>query len=906
MKRILAVLGCAGLLATVVGVPAIAGHHLPSATLTSPEDGATYTSGDTITLSLDAVDGDHDFDPGVTDVEWWLYAEADHGAPTDFRQQRIDQVGADQNPEAKVLLALTRDAPEQGTVEDGTWTASWTVPSEPFIDVEVDGDHTDPVPDGQTRRYDLPSGEYRIQGHVLNEAWHDDPGVPGFTDHHRVTLDIEGSGAGNPADSVDIGGLTEPTSVTVTDEGRVYIAEKGGAIKLAPSLSASSASTVASVDTYDNGDHGLTSIANGGGTLYVTYTQPPEGYCDPSDYGDAEDSRGCVVGGQLSSFEIGADGSLGPEQPLLGGTDVWCAQFTTHGIDDVVVGPDGELYVSAGDGAGFTSIDYGQFDDDPCGGDGSWRTQPESDLLNGKVARIDPADGTVEAIVATGLRNPWTMALDGDQLYIGDVGWYTAEQVYSVDLTSSAVPNFGWPCSEGTWEPSGIPDEFLDRCAAISPPEPVFAYTHAEHGASGVSAIEVHDGRLYFGDYHRNIINSVSLSGTDEREEMTGPLPVGMASTELGLLYVHIGEFDRDTYSFVPDSGHVRTVSGTASTPPPSVQPMVTVTVDDTPWEPGEELTYGVDFRDFERAGDLRVRWTITLDDGTVLVDGDVPSSELVLAPNGEDGSHTSTMTAPDATYPAELTFRATVSTNRDEQTDEVTRQMAEPPSNGAPPPSNGAPPPSNGAPPEDGPEPDTPDDPDQIPEHDDVAFTDIVDNLHRDQILDLVDRGIIQGYDDGTFRPAALVTRGQMASLLDRALDFPAVTCDEFEERLAEQGTGSNDPDRCGFTDVTADSVHAPAILALASAGVIEGFNDGRFRAAAPITRGQMASLLQRALDLPPDGEGFPDMGTAHADAIRAIQAAGITQGYADGTFRPGDPTRRDHTAAFLHRALG
>jgi amidase len=166
-------------------------------------------------------------------------------------------------------------------------------------------------------------------------------------------------------------------------------------------------------------------------------------------------------------------------------------------------------------------------------------------------------------------------------------------------------------------------------------------------------------------------------------------------------------------------------------------------------------------------------------------------------------------------------------------------------------------------------------------------VFTDVLPGgTHTAAIEAMAAEGIISGYADGTFRPNRDVTRGQMASLLYRALDFP-------------DGTAS-------FSD-TEGTTHVAAIGALAQAEVIQGFSDGTFRPDRPIRRDQMASMLSKAFDLPAGSTGtFSDItGNTHAPGINAIARAGITTGYPDGTFRPQRSTPRAQTATFLARAL-
>lgn len=119
---------------------------------------------------------------------------------------------------------------------------------------------------------------------------------------------------------------------------------------------------------------------------------------------------------------------------------------------------------------------------------------------------------------------------------------------------------------------------------------------------------------------------------------------------------------------------------------------------------------------------------------------------------------------------------------------------------------------------------------------------------------------------------------------------------------RAAGLGTSTATP----FTDVRGGT-HAGAIAAASEAGFILGFADGTFRPNAPIKRDQMAALLFRWLQPPPaDRAAFSDLaGTTHAAAINALAEVGIARGSTDRTFRPRNDVRRDQTASFVYRAL-
>ena len=157
-----------------------------------------------------------------------------------------------------------------------------------------------------------------------------------------------------------------------------------------------------------------------------------------------------------------------------------------------------------------------------------------------------------------------------------------------------------------------------------------------------------------------------------------------------------------------------------------------------------------------------------------------------------------------------------------------------------------------------------------------------------------LASRGITRGCnppDDNLFCVDEVVTRGQMAAFLNRALRLPE---------------GSK-----VFAD-TAGHLFEDDIAALGTAGITRGCNppdNTLFCPDDPVTRGQMAAFLTRALDLAAGTEVFADTARHHFEAdIAALAAAGITRGCnpPDNTlFCPDDPVTRGQMAAFLYRAF-
>jgi hypothetical protein len=101
--------------------------------------------------------------------------------------------------------------------------------------------------------------------------------------------------------------------------------------------------------------------------------------------------------------------------------------------------------------------------------------------------------------------------------------------------------------------------------------------------------------------------------------------------------------------------------------------------------------------------------------------------------------------------------------------------------------------------------------------------------------------------------------------------------------------------------------SVHEPAINAIADAGLTAGCGPDRFCPTLDVSRGQMATFLVRALEVEPSDEDryTDDDGTTHERNIDAIAAAGITVGCGPALFCPSADVTRGQMAAFLHRAF-
>ena len=169
-------------------------------------------------------------------------------------------------------------------------------------------------------------------------------------------------------------------------------------------------------------------------------------------------------------------------------------------------------------------------------------------------------------------------------------------------------------------------------------------------------------------------------------------------------------------------------------------------------------------------------------------------------------------------------------------------------------------------------------------------TFIDDDGTIFEPSIEALSRAGITDGCTAERYCPAAPVTRGQMASFLAASLDGLSTTGQDF------------------FAD-DANSVHEADINLIAANDIARGYSDETFGPGDPVTRGQMASFLSRALDnlKEPEQDFFPDdAGSVHEADINRIAANDIAQGYADGEYRPEAQITRGEMAIMLVRAFG
>lgn len=344
-------------------------------------------------------------------------------------------------------------------------------------------------------------------------------------------------------------GLVNPTAIEFAADGRVFVAEKRGIIKVFDSLTDSTPDVFADLRTqvhnfWDRGLLGLTldpQFTTGRPYVYVLYTydgdiggSAPKWGTANGDDDPGNNSGTSTVSGRLTRLTASGNAMVGSERVLV---HDWQNQFPSHSIGDLAFGPDGFLYASAGDGASFNGVDYGQFGNpfnDPANQGGALRSQdllssgdPQS--LDGTVIRIDPEtgaaapgnphaanpDANAKRIIATGLRNPFRFVFrpGTSEIWIAETGWNTFEEINRIASASdSTSENFGWPAYEGPSRQSGydganlplLEDLYAAGTGAVS--APWFHYAHSERvvpgsaeptGGSTPSGIAFYTGNAY-------------------------------------------------------------------------------------------------------------------------------------------------------------------------------------------------------------------------------------------------------------------------------------------------------------------------------------------------------------------------------------------------------------------------
>ncbi len=280
-----------------------------------------------------------------------------------------------------------------------------------------------------------------------------------------------------------------PTEIVNAGDERLFVVEKTGVIKILytngtqQDLPFLNIIPQVTTSTFSGDERGLLGLAF-----------PPD-YCNSGKfYVNYTFTQNDSLFTRISRFSVNPENENlaleNSEESLL----EFYQPFGNHNGGQIEFGPDGYLYIAAGDGG--------------SAGDPNNNGQNRMTYL-GKLLRIDvsttpysiPSDNPfvfddfgLDEIWAYGLRNPWKFAFDQEtgDLFIGDVGQNAIEEVDFQPAGASGGTNYGWRCFEGNQEYN------LSQCEDVTGiTYPIFEYSHSD-GCS------ITGGRVYRGNSFSN------------------------------------------------------------------------------------------------------------------------------------------------------------------------------------------------------------------------------------------------------------------------------------------------------------------------------------------------------------------------------------------------------------------
>ncbi len=310
-------------------------------------------------------------------------------------------------------------------------------------------------------------------------------------------------------------GFERPTALAPLPDGRMLVAQKTGEIFIVQADGTTISNPLIDLGDAVNAaeDRGLIGIVvdpdfASNHFIYIAYTHEPDP-TEPGGYYLDDTKEGCAdVGDNWSRVEcysipkknarvvrytevdglatnpltiLGSQGGTAefPSCASYPGDDCVASDSGSHSIGGLRFGPDGNLYVSTGDGAGFFFPEQHAF-----------RAQ-DLDHLSGKVLRIksngeglednpyftgDVSDNRSK-VWAYGFRNPYRFNFSPQgNLLVADVGWGAYEEL-NIISPDSPGKNYGWPCREGRTETGGY--NFMPGCQIEGDyTNPIYDYVH--------------------------------------------------------------------------------------------------------------------------------------------------------------------------------------------------------------------------------------------------------------------------------------------------------------------------------------------------------------------------------------------------------------------------------------------
>lgn len=314
--------------------------------------------------------------------------------------------------------------------------------------------------------------------------------------------------------------LAEPVSMAFAPDGRIFICEQQGRLRVHKN-GAVLPTPFTTIDVDYQGERGLIGVAidpafNTNHYVYVYYT-----------------AKAPVSHNRISRFTANGDVAVAGSEHILLDIDP-LGTALIHNGGTMRFGPDGKLYVGVGE-------------------NGVSSNAQTLNNLKGKLLRIN-SDGTIptdnpfygtatgnnRAIYALGFRNPFNFDIQPgtSRIFVNDVGESNWEEINDV----VAGRNFGWPATEGNFDPAAFPN-FTN---------PLFAYAHGDTGVEGCAVTggafynptspdfpAQYVGKYFFTDYCNNWIRILDPATRTATSFATGTqtFPVDLKVGPDGALY---------------------------------------------------------------------------------------------------------------------------------------------------------------------------------------------------------------------------------------------------------------------------------------------------------------------------------------------------------------------------------
>ena len=309
---------------------------------------------------------------------------------------------------------------------------------------------------------------------------------------------------------VFVGNVTNPTAMSFAPDGRLFILEQGGTVRIVKNGVVLPQPFI-SLNVNSSGERGLLGIAfdpsfSTNNFIYLYYT------------------LSTAANNRISRFTANGDVAVtGSEVQVLNLDPLSTA--TNHNGGTMQFGPDGKLYVGVGENANGAN-------------------SQNLDTYLGKILRIN-ADGSVPAgnpftsgssqkqrLWEYGLRNPYTITFQPGtgRLFVNDVGQNTWEEINDASVGGK---NYGWPAAEGNSSNSAYTN-------------PVYSYSHGAASGQGCAITggtffnptstnypSSYIGKYFYIDYCNNWIDILTLSGTSATRS---PFAAGIAGNPVSII----------------------------------------------------------------------------------------------------------------------------------------------------------------------------------------------------------------------------------------------------------------------------------------------------------------------------------------------------------------------------------